>query len=81
MFLDLKGSTTIAEQLGHRRYSSLIQDCFRVSLQERELKHLKKLLTYIVAFLVKSLLFTNRQQVCAAPIGYERVNDVCICRF
>jgi len=29
MFLDLKGSTTIAEQLGHRRYSSLIQDCFR----------------------------------------------------
>jgi adenylate cyclase len=29
MFLDLKGSTTIAEQLGHSRYSSLIQDCFR----------------------------------------------------
>lgn len=29
MFLDLKSSTTIAEQLGHRRYSSLIQDCFR----------------------------------------------------
>lgn len=29
MFLDLKSSTTIAEQLGHRRYSRLIQDCFR----------------------------------------------------
>ena len=29
MFLDLKSSTTIAEQLGHRRYSSLIQACFR----------------------------------------------------
>jgi adenylate cyclase len=29
MFLDLKSSTTIAEQLGHSRYSSLIQDCFR----------------------------------------------------
>jgi adenylate cyclase len=29
MFLDLKSSTAIAEQLGHRRYSSLIQDCFR----------------------------------------------------
>ncbi|RMG68335.1 MAG: adenylate/guanylate cyclase domain-containing protein [Bacteroidetes bacterium] len=28
MFLDLKGSTTIAEQLGHIRYSRLIQDCF-----------------------------------------------------
>lgn len=29
MFLDLKSSTTIAEQLGHRLYSRLIQDCFR----------------------------------------------------
>lgn len=29
MFLDLKSSTSIAEQLGHSRYSHLIQDCFR----------------------------------------------------
>jgi len=29
LFLDLKSSTTHAEQLGHYRYSSLIQDCFR----------------------------------------------------
>ena len=28
MFLDLKGSTTIAEKLGHIRYSRFIQDCF-----------------------------------------------------
>ncbi len=28
MFLDLQGSTTIAEQLGHFKYSQLIQDCF-----------------------------------------------------
>lgn len=28
MFLDLKGSTTIAEKLGHERYSELIQSCF-----------------------------------------------------
>ncbi len=28
MFMDLKGSTTIAEQLGHLKYSSFIQDCF-----------------------------------------------------
>lgn len=28
MFLDLKSSTTIAEALGHFRYSQLIQDCF-----------------------------------------------------
>ncbi|MDN5212438.1 adenylate/guanylate cyclase domain-containing protein [Fulvivirgaceae bacterium BMA12] len=29
MFLDLKSSTTIAEELGHRLYSQLIRDCFR----------------------------------------------------
>jgi adenylate cyclase len=28
MFLDLRSSTAIAEQLGHVRYSELIQDCF-----------------------------------------------------
>lgn len=28
MFLDLQASTTIAEQLGHYKYSELIQDCF-----------------------------------------------------
>ncbi len=28
MFLDLKSSTTFAEQLGHFKYSQLIQDCF-----------------------------------------------------
>ncbi|MEO9484856.1 MAG: adenylate/guanylate cyclase domain-containing protein [Ekhidna sp.] len=28
MFLDLKSSTTIAEQLGHNKYSQLIQECF-----------------------------------------------------
>ena len=28
MFLDLRSSTTIAERLGHVRYSQLIQDCF-----------------------------------------------------
>lgn len=28
MFLDLRGSTTIAEKLGHIKYSRLIQDCF-----------------------------------------------------
>jgi len=28
MFLDLKGSTTIAEKLGHLRFSRFIQDCF-----------------------------------------------------
>jgi len=29
LFMDLKGSTTLAEQLGHARYSELLQQCFR----------------------------------------------------
>jgi len=29
LFIDLKSSTQAAEQLGHRKYSLLIQDCFR----------------------------------------------------
>ncbi|MGB5820772.1 MAG: adenylate/guanylate cyclase domain-containing protein [Saonia sp.] len=29
MFIDLKGSTQLAEKLGHITYSKLIQDCFR----------------------------------------------------
>ena len=29
MFLDLKSSTTIAEKIGHIKYSSFIQDCFK----------------------------------------------------
>lgn len=29
MFLDLKNSTGLAEQLGHHKYSELIQDCFQ----------------------------------------------------
>lgn len=29
MFIDLKNSTAIAEKLGHRKYSLLLQDCFR----------------------------------------------------
>jgi adenylate cyclase len=38
LFLDLRGSTTHAERLGHQLYSSLIQDCFRdlaVALEHR----------------------------------------------
>lgn len=29
LFLDLDNSTTLAEQMGHYNYSSLIQDCFK----------------------------------------------------
>ncbi len=41
MFLDLRASTTIAEKLGHLKYSQLIQDCFNdlavVRKQEAEI--------------------------------------------
>jgi adenylate cyclase len=29
LFMDMKGSTTAAEDLGHRRYSELLQECYR----------------------------------------------------
>jgi adenylate cyclase len=29
LFIDLKGSTAIAEKLGHHRYSELLQECYR----------------------------------------------------
>jgi adenylate cyclase len=29
MFIDLKASTTIAEQVGHYKFSQMIQDCFK----------------------------------------------------
>lgn len=29
LFMDLKGSTTIAEKLGHKQYSELLQECYR----------------------------------------------------
>lgn len=38
MFLDLSSSTTIAEQLGHIKFSQLLQDCFR-DLSGLLLKH------------------------------------------
>lgn len=38
MFLDLKSSTTIAENLGHIRFSQFIQDCF-YDLTDTVLKH------------------------------------------
>lgn len=37
LFLDLKGSTTIAERLGHKRYSQFIRHCFQ-DLTEAVLK-------------------------------------------
>lgn len=46
MFLDLRSSTTIAEQLGHIRYSRLIQDCFR-DLTDCALAHEVEIYQYV----------------------------------
>ena len=46
MFLDLKGSTTIAEKLGHELYSRLIQSCF-YDLTDIVIKHQAKIYQYV----------------------------------
>lgn len=38
LFVDLKGSTTLAERLGHSRYSEFIKECYR-ELSEAVLNH------------------------------------------
>lgn len=46
MFLDLKSSTTIAERLGHIRFSRFIQDCF-YDLTEVVLRHKVDIYQYV----------------------------------
>jgi len=46
MFLDLRDSTTIAEQLGHQKYSQFIQDCF-FDLNEVILNHDAEIYQYV----------------------------------
>ena len=46
MFLDLKSSTTIAEKLGHIRYSNFIQDCFS-DLTEAVRNHNAEIYQYV----------------------------------
>ena len=46
MFMDLKSSTTIAEKLGHIRYSQLIQDCF-FDLTDIVISHEAKIYQYV----------------------------------
>lgn len=46
MFLDLKSSTTIAETLGHFKYSQLIQDCF-YDLNEIVAKYAAEIYQYV----------------------------------
>ncbi|MCB9332203.1 MAG: adenylate/guanylate cyclase domain-containing protein [Lewinellaceae bacterium] len=46
MFLDLRSSTTIAEKLGHARFTRLIQDCF-FDLTEVVLRHKVDIYQYV----------------------------------
>lgn len=46
MFLDLQSSTTIAEKLGHYKYSQLIQDCF-YDLNDLVPKHSAEIYQYV----------------------------------
>lgn len=46
MFLDLRSSTTLAERLGHVRYSRLIQDCFR-DLTDSAIRHEVEIYQYV----------------------------------
>lgn len=46
IFLDLKGSTTIAERLGHQQYSELIQWCFQ-DVTELVLQHKAHVYQYV----------------------------------
>jgi len=46
MLLDMKSSTTHAEMLGHRKYSSLIQDCF-LDINEVVFKYKAEIYQYV----------------------------------
>lgn len=46
MFMDLQGSTTIAENLGHRKYSELMQHCFH-DLTEIVIKYKASIYQYV----------------------------------
>lgn len=46
MFLDLRGSTPLAERLGHVRYSQLIQACFR-DLTDCAIRHEVEIYQYV----------------------------------
>ena len=46
MFLDLKSSTTIAEELGHEKYSQLIQSCF-LDISELVFSHKADVYQYV----------------------------------
>jgi adenylate cyclase len=63
MFLDLKGSTTHAEYLGHTRFCRLIQDCFE-DLTDSGLRHEVEVYQYVGDEAI--LTWTPKAGVCNA---------------
>ena len=61
LFMDLKGSTTIAEELGHQRYSELLQECYR-DLTEVIIRYEAVIYQYVGDEVVISWLCTDRAE-------------------
>lgn len=59
LFMDLNGSTTIAEELGHKRYSELLQECYR-DLTKVIIRYEAAVYQYVGDEVVMSWLCTDR---------------------
>lgn len=60
MFLDLQGSTTVAERLGHEQFCRLIQDCF-ADLTQSALMHEVEIYQYVGD---EAILTWNKEKGC-----------------
>lgn len=58
LFMDLKGSTTIAEELGHHKYSELLQECYR-DLTQVVMRYEAEIYQYVGDEVVMSWLCTD----------------------
>ena len=76
LFMDLRGSTPIAEELGHRRYSELLQECFR-DLTSVVLRHDAAVYQYVGDEVVMTWSCSNpaleRSSAVEAFFAYQRV--------
>ncbi len=61
LFMDLKGSTSTAEELGHRRYSELLQECYR-DLTQVVMRYEAAIYQYVGDEVVLSWPCTGRAQ-------------------
>lgn len=61
LFMDLKGSTTIAEELGHKQYSQFLQECYR-DLTEVIIRYEAAIYQFVGDEVVMSWLCTDRAE-------------------